>query len=119
MCYAIPGKVLEAQGNTAIIEYFGEKKKVRNDFFALSVGEYVYAQGGFIIQKISLSEALSILETWKELFFRLQEVDRELVQKETKTLYQKANSVRHKYHGNSCCVHGIIEFSNYCQCDCL
>ncbi len=119
MCYAIPGKVLEVKGNIAILDYFGEQRKARNDFFSLNAGEYVYAQGGFIVQKISSSSALSILETWKELFFKLKEVDQELASQKTKTLYQKANNIRHKYHGNSCCVHAILEFSNYCQCDCL
>ena len=32
---------------------------------------------------------------------------------------QNANYIRQKHLGNACCVHGIIEFSNYCINDCL
>jgi biotin synthase len=34
-------------------------------------------------------------------------------------LYRTANAVRHLHHRNSCCVHGILEISNYCSSDCL
>ncbi|MCM8782092.1 MAG: radical SAM protein [Candidatus Omnitrophica bacterium] len=118
MCYAIPGKVLEINNGVVTVDYFGERKKAKNEFYNLRIGDYIYAQGGFVIQKISPIEAIPILETWKELFFKLQQIDFNLA-RETKNLYQRANNLRQKYHGNSCCIHGIIEFSNYCRCDCL
>lgn len=118
MCYAIPGKVTEINNHIVTVDYFGEKRRARNDFYELSFGDYVYAQGGFVIQKIPEDEALSILETWRELFFKLQEVDLRLADA-PKNLYQRANSIRQKHLGNSCCIHGIIEFSNYCRNDCL
>ncbi len=34
-------------------------------------------------------------------------------------LFLKANEVRQKYCGNEVHLRGIIEFSNYCRCDCL
>jgi biotin synthase len=34
-------------------------------------------------------------------------------------LYSTANHVRKERLDNACCVHGIIEFSNHCQNDCL
>ena len=37
---------------------------------------------------------------------------------ELKLIYETANNIRQKDHDNACCVHGIIEFSNYCQNDC-
>ena len=117
MCYAIPGKVVEINDKTVTVEYFGEKRKARNEFYDLKLGEYIYAQGGFVIQRMSEREALPVLESWKELFFELQEIDAKLA-KNTKTLYDKANAVRHKHNGNACCVHGIIEFSNYCKNNC-
>ncbi|MFH1398377.1 MAG: radical SAM protein [Candidatus Omnitrophota bacterium] len=119
MCYAIPGKITGIKENIVSVEYFGEQKKARNEFFDLKIGDYAYAQGGFIIQKVSEREALPALESWKELFFKLQEIDSQLIQKDPKTLYQRANNLRQKYHGNSCCTHAIIEFSNYCQMDCF
>lgn len=118
MCYAIPGKVVKVEESLVTLDYFGEEKKARNEFFPLSAGEYAYAQGGFIIQKIPSREALPILDSWQELFFKLKEIDLRLSSK-TSTLYQRANNIRQLHHGNSCCVHGIIEFSNYCLNDCL
>ena len=118
MCYAIPGKVVEINDKIVTVEYFGEQRKARNEFYDLKLDEYVYAQGGLVIQKMSEREALPVLESWKELFFELQEIDIQMA-KNTKTLYDKANAVRHKHLGNACCVHGIIEFSNYCKNNCL
>jgi biotin synthase len=118
MCYAIPGKVIAINNNLVTVEYFGEKKTAKNDFFSLTLGDYVYAQGGFVIQKMKESDALSILEGWQELFFQLQKRDIAL-SSNPKTLYQRANFIRNKYLGNACCVHGIIEFSSYCRNDCL
>lgn len=37
---------------------------------------------------------------------------------ELKVLYEVANAVRQKVHGNASCIHGIIEFSNYCKNSC-
>jgi biotin synthase len=118
MCYAIPGKIVAIQDNTVTVEYFGEQKRAKNDFFQLSCGEYVYAQGGFVVQKMSELDALPILESWKELFFQLQETDARL-SRNPGSLYQRANYIRQKHLGNACCVHGIIEFSNYCANDCF
>ncbi|MBC8548458.1 MAG: HypC/HybG/HupF family hydrogenase formation chaperone, partial [Candidatus Brocadiales bacterium] len=69
MCYAIPGNVKCIAGNLITVDYFGEKRKARNDFYNLQVGDYVYAQGGFVAQKIDEKDAEEILDTWKELFF--------------------------------------------------
>lgn len=118
MCYAIPGKIIDIAGPIITVDYFGEKKKARNEFYSLSVGEYVYAQGGFVIQKIKEVDALPILEAWRELFFKLQDVDLRIT-RETKSLYGTANLLRRRKIGNSACVHGIIEFSNWCRNDCL
>jgi biotin synthase len=156
MCYAIPGKVVEISGGKATIDYFGEIKYAHNELVDVAVGDYIYAQGGFIIQKLKEKDALETLETWKELFFELREKDlrlsalakqgkisqqislildkaaegRELKKDELLTLlkitdpneleylYKTANFLRQKHLGNSCCVHGIIEFSNYCSSDC-
>ncbi|MDO8747525.1 MAG: [FeFe] hydrogenase H-cluster radical SAM maturase HydE [Candidatus Omnitrophota bacterium] len=119
MCYAIPGKVVEINDKIVTVDYFDERKKARNDFYQdLAPGEYVYAQGGFVVQRIAEAEALNILQTWQELFVKLKEVDLRLT-REPKNLHQIANATRQRYLGNSCCIHGIIEFSNYCRQNCL
>lgn len=119
MCYAIPGKIMQINDNVVVVDYFGERKKARNDFLLdIAIGDYIYAQGGFVVGKIPPEDAASILETWQDLFFRLQNIDLGLT-REPKNLYQRANSIRQKHIGNSCCVHGILEFSNYCSNNCL
>ena len=157
MCYAIPGKVTDIKGKEVAVDYFGEKKKAINEIVNLKLGDYIYAQGGYVIQTVPEKEALEILETWKELFFELREtdvrlsrldrdeseiskkfaniLDRSMERMELKKedlltllktknpfemqmLYKTANFLRQKFLSNSCCVHGIIEFSNYCRQDC-
>lgn len=78
MCYAIPGKVIDIRDNIAIIDYFGEQKEALIDVEGVTVGDYVYSQGGVIVQDLRKEEALGILESWKETFFRLREKDRRL-----------------------------------------
>lgn len=38
--------------------------------------------------------------------------------REREMLYKVANFLRRKYLSNSCCVHGVIEFSSFCQRNC-
>ncbi len=78
MCYAIPGKLVEKNETTGVVDYFGERRKVRIAFTDVKEGDYVYAQGGILINRISEREALESLETWKELFFELKKIDRKL-----------------------------------------
>ena len=75
MCYAIPGKVKEIRGKQVLVDYFGEEKKAINEFYDIAVGDYICAQGGFVIKKVEEDEAREILSAWKELFFELQDID--------------------------------------------
>jgi len=76
MCYAIPGKVVEIADNHAIVDYFGERRKVRSDLTKVALNDYVYAQGGFIIHKIGKKEALEVLDIWKKVIDSLTTVDK-------------------------------------------
>ena len=157
MCYAIPGKVKEVKDKQVIVDYFGEEKRAVNELDGIRPGDYIYAQGGYVIEKIPHDEAESILFVWKETFFDLQKADlrlsrislekdgldkkllsvldkvlegiaptnndllyiMELNDKSSLDLvYKTANFLRHKHLKNSCCVHGIIEFSNHCVQSC-
>ena len=118
MCYSIPGKIVEIAGRVATVDYFGEKRKAYVDLVDdAKVGDNVYAQGGFVIRTISETEASEVLEIWKDIFFKLKEQDAKLASN-PKNLHERANAIRQKHQDNSCCVHGIIEFSNYCRSDC-
>ncbi|MBU2251636.1 MAG: radical SAM protein [Candidatus Omnitrophica bacterium] len=157
MCYAIPGKIKEIDGKTVVVDYFGQEKRAINEFYDLGVGDYVSAQGGFVIKKVSPAEAEETLLAWKELFFELQDMDLRLSginlnqknidkglrlildkaleniplvkkdllyllsldrQQDKELFFKAANFLRQKYHQNACCVHGIIEISNFCNQSC-
>jgi biotin synthase len=157
MCYAIPGVVTEISGRNAVISYFGETRAALCELPNLQLGDYVYAQGGYVIEKVDPDFAREMLDTWKDLFAVLQERDdvlsarpvpeprdrplQDILDKagsglqisredilylltieepeRLERLYRTANAVRHLHHRNSCCVHGILEISNYCSSDCL
>lgn len=156
MCYAIPGRVTGIEGRTVTVDYYGESRKALCEKNGINVGDYVYAQGGYVLTRVGKEEAESVLTVWKDLFFELQETDVKLSRIEGSSdvdpyvmaildrasqelplsprdletllsiersadremLFKTANFLRHKYLGNSCCVHGIIEYSNYCSCAC-
>lgn len=156
MCYAIPAKVVAIKDKIAVIDYFGEKRQILLDLDDIQVGDYVYAQGGVLVRKISEEEALEILKVWQNVFFELKKTDEALAKidkeklppnalavlqkvdlrksltkdemlalfsmqkrEELDVLYEIANNVRQREHGNASCVHGIIEFSNHCHCNCF
>jgi len=75
MCYALPGRIKSIEGKHVIVEYYGEEKRAINELRNLEIGDFVYAQGGYVIEKITPVEANNILETWKDLFFELKEID--------------------------------------------
>jgi biotin synthase len=80
MCYAIPGKVKSVDGNRVIVDYFGEEKNAISELPDLHEGDHIYAQAGYVIEKIPTKEAEQILAVWKETFFELQEADLKLSQ---------------------------------------
>jgi len=61
MCYAIPGKVKAINDKTVLVDYFGEEKKAINEFYDIRIGDYICAQGGFVIKKVPSDEAQDIL----------------------------------------------------------
>jgi len=68
MCLAIPGKILNIDGNSALIDFDGIKQKV---IIALiqnpEVGKFVIVHAGYAIEMVDEKEALEAIEQWKEL----------------------------------------------------
>jgi biotin synthase len=85
MCYAIPGKVRSINGKNIIVDYFGEEKKAYNELHDVKIGDYIYAQGGFVINVVPEKEALQVLQDWKDVFFALQRTDKRLSQLDMNT----------------------------------
>lgn len=68
MCLAIPGKILEIDGNSALVDFEGIKQKV---IIALiqnpMVGKFVIVHAGYAIEMINEKEAMEAIEQWKEI----------------------------------------------------
>lgn len=67
MCVAAPGKVIEINGNTAIIDYNGNKISANKGIIDISIGDYALVHAGLIIQKIPEDEALNMIDIFEEL----------------------------------------------------
>ena len=68
MCLAIPLKLIEINGNDAVGEAMGMRRKVRVDLISEpKIGDYVMVHAGFAIERLDETQALEDLETWEEL----------------------------------------------------
>lgn len=52
MCLAIPGKIIEIEGDEAIVDYGGVRKRVNVSMVDAKAGEWVLVHVGFAIQKV-------------------------------------------------------------------
>ena len=68
MCLAIPGKILEINQNSALVDFDGIKQNV---IIALiqnpEIGKFVIVHAGYAIEMINETEALEAIEQWKEI----------------------------------------------------
>jgi len=68
MCLAIPGKIIEINGNSALVDFDGIKQNV---IIALiqnpEVGKYLIIHAGYAIEQINEQEAMESIEQWKEI----------------------------------------------------
>ena len=68
MCLAIPLKLIEINGSSAVGEALGMTREIRVDFIPEpKVGDYVIVHAGFAIERLGEEQALEDLEAWKEV----------------------------------------------------
>ena len=68
MCLAIPLKLIEINGTSAVGEALGMTREIRVDFIPEpKVGDYVIVHAGFAIERLPEQQALDDLEAWGEL----------------------------------------------------
>lgn len=60
MCVAIPGEVIEIDGNIATIDFQGNIVKARCGLVEVQLHDYVLVHAGCVIQKMKQSEAEEI-----------------------------------------------------------
>ncbi len=59
MCWSVPGKIMEVDGNVAVVEVSGARRKVALDLIDdPAPGEYVLVHAGYAIQKVDEEKAL-------------------------------------------------------------
>lgn len=67
MCVASPGKVIEINGDNAVIEYSSNKITANKGIVNVKVGDYVLVHAGLIIQVLPEDEAMNMIDIFKEL----------------------------------------------------
>lgn len=143
MCLTIPAKVIEIKGKTAVIDSGGVIKTIDiRTLDGLSVNDWVLYMSDIAVKRVSdedAQEILAILEhTQKTDPDKLDKKFIEIVKaskqrkltkteivyllntkgNEKKALFSEAEMLRKTYIKDFFCIHGIIEFSNYCKNDC-
>ena len=68
MCLAVPLKLIEINGNDAVGESMGMRRKLRVDFIdEPKLGDYVIVHAGFAIERLPEQQALDDISAWEEL----------------------------------------------------
>ena len=68
MCLAIPLKLVEIDGKTAVGEAMGMRREIRVDFIEEpKIGDYVIVHAGFAIERLPEQQALEDLEAWEDV----------------------------------------------------
>lgn len=67
MCVAYPGIVTEVSGDTATIDYSGNKVKAKTGIVDVKPGDYALVHAGLVIQVLPEDEAKYMTELFKEL----------------------------------------------------
>lgn len=63
MCFAVPGKVIEIDGENAKIDYGKEINREGNiSLISCKIGDYVIIQAGFVVEIVDKNRALRLLE---------------------------------------------------------
>lgn len=67
MCVAAPGKIIEINNDTAVINYNGNKTNANIGIVDVKIGDYVLVHAGLIIQVLPEDEAKNMIELFEEL----------------------------------------------------
>ena len=145
MCLTIPAQVIKLEKGKAVIQENDGFKQIQISLVPnLKVGDWILYINDSALEKIPRNEAKEILELLEVPYqkidiSRLSGKFRDIIQTskskdltkeevvyllktkelEQKALFSEANFVRKTYIKDFICIHGIIEFSNFCKNDCL
>lgn len=66
MCLTIPGKIIEINGDKAVVSYGTETREARLLDDSFQAGDYVIVANKIIIERISEQEAMEATEEWNK-----------------------------------------------------
>lgn len=64
MCLAIPGKVIEVNGDNAVVDYSGEKREVKN-YLGVNLGDWVIVSNKIIVVKVPEAQVKKYVDSIK------------------------------------------------------
>lgn len=69
MCLGVPGRVLEIEGCSALVDFFGVQRRVRLEVIDEPVlpGDYILNHVGFAIRRIPAEDIEATLAMYREL----------------------------------------------------
>jgi biotin synthase len=142
MCLAIPNKIIEVKKDKALIQAHDHLHEVDLSLVGgAKIGDWILCVNDLAIQKIPKEDAeeiINLLEIHEKSKFRPSKKFQEIMirastdsiskddiiyllnseGKEKEILFAKADETRRKFLQELICIHGIIEFSNFCKNDC-
>jgi hydrogenase expression/formation protein HypC len=73
MCVAVPGKVIEKNGNMGIVDFGGNTIKINLGLVEAKVGDYVLVHAGCALEVLAEDKANELLRLFEELQEALNE----------------------------------------------
>ncbi len=67
MCVALPGKIIEMNEKTAVVDFSGNKVTVRTGLVDVKPGDHVLVHAGCVIQKVTIEEAENLQKMMEEM----------------------------------------------------
>ncbi len=67
MCVALPGKIIEMNDKTAVVDFGGNKVTVRTGLVDVKIGDHVLVHAGCVIQTVTVAEAENLQKMMKEM----------------------------------------------------
>jgi len=61
MCFAIPGKIIEVEGDYVVVNY-GEDKREARTIIDVKIGDYVIISNKIVVKKIPEKEAVEAIK---------------------------------------------------------
>jgi len=149
MCLTIPGKIesIDDKGIATVLSHRERTQVDLSLVFDVKPGDWILYATNRAVKAISEDDAqeiISLLEDkyhpvdvsklslkFKKIIYKVRSGNSDLTKEEIiyllklrgrdnlETLYAEANTLRKDRIKDFICIHGIIEFSNYCQNNCL